>query len=209
MLSTIVVFRKDIAGIFAGLFRRDSEAWSFAWKVVVSMIPAAAVGFLLEDTVDDWFADRLVLVGACLLVTALLLLLTQIAKPGERKPNVPRALAIGIAQALAILPGISRSGATISTALYLGVAKDEATRFSFLMVIPLILGATAKMLIDGAEPGQAVLPLGVGIAGFVAAFLAGLAACSWMVAIVRRGQLWYFAVYCAVVGVVAIGSQVL
>ena len=204
VLSTIVVFRKDIADLLRGVFSMEKESLTFAGKVVLSMVPAAAAGIFLEDTIDGWFGDNLTLVGVCLLVTATLLMLTSVAKPGNKKPSFGHILLIGISQAMAILPGVSRSGSTISTALYLGVDKERATRFSFLMVIPLILGATAKKILDGPAAGEAVVPAAILAAGFVAAFLAGWAACKWMVAIVKRGKLWYFAVYCVIVGLIAI-----
>ncbi len=205
VLSTIVVFRADIAAVLGGLVRREAAAWRFAGLVALSMVPAAAAGLFLEEQIEGLFGEDLTLVGICLLVTAALLLLTTVAPAGQRPLTPLRAALTGLAQAIAILPGISRSGATISTALYLGVDKAEATRFSFLMVIPLILGATALDLKDmaGAPAGES-LPAEVLLAGFAAAFLAGLFACNAMVGIVRRGKLWTFALYCAVVGVLAL-----
>ncbi len=205
VLSTIVIFRTDIAGIFQGLFQRDRDSWRFAGMVVLSMIPAVVVGLGFEEQLEGLFGEDLTIVGVCLLVTAALLMLTSIAPAGGKDLSFGRAALIGIAQAIAILPGISRSGSTISTALYLGVDKTKATRFSFLMVIPLILGATLVDLKDMAEaPAGEGLPAGILLAGFAAAFLAGLFACQAMIRIVRRGKLWYFAVYCAIAGVLAL-----
>jgi undecaprenyl-diphosphatase len=205
VLSTMVVFWKDIAHILQGLVRREGAAWRFAGMVVLSMIPAVVVGLGFEEQLEGLFGEDLTIVGACLLVTAVLLLLTSVAPTGSKDLSFGRAAIVGLAQAIAILPGISRSGSTISTALYLGVDKSKATQFSFLMVIPLILGATLVDLKDMAEaPAGESLPAGILLAGFAAAFVAGLFACQAMVRIVQRGKLWYFAVYCAIVGVLAL-----
>lgn len=205
MLSTVVVFRKDIAAIFRGLFRGERQEWQFAGYVVLSMIPAALVFVFFNEQLEEFFGEDLTLVGVCLLVTAVLLLLTSVAPSSDKPLNPLRALLIGVAQAIAMLPGISRSGSTISTALYLGVDKVKATQFSFLMVIPLILGGTLMDLRDmAAAPAPSDLSTPVLLSGFAAAFAAGLFACRAMIGIVRKGKLWYFAVYCAVVGIIAL-----
>ena len=208
-LATVVVFYKDILSIFKGLFQfKWNEDAQFAAKIVLSMIPAAIVGLTLEDQIESLFTGNLVLVGAMLIVTGVLLFLADKAKNTEQDVSFLHAAVIGISQAIAILPGISRSGATISTSVLLGVDRMKAARFSFLMVIPLILGKTAKDCLDGGFTrldGQGI-PL---LLGFVAAFVTGIVACKWMISLVKNCQLWWFSVYCCIVGTIAIGYQLL
>lgn len=209
-LSTIVVFRKDIAQIFKGLFQfRQNEEFLFSLKIVLSMIPAALVGLLLKDALEELFSN-LRLVGFMLLITAVLLYFADRAKRTGKDVTFKDAFIIGIAQAFAaLLPGISRSGSTISTAILLGDDKSKAARFSFLMVLPLILGATAKMYLDantGPEPSVALgnFNLTALTVGFFAAFISGLLACRWMIAFVKKAKLTFFSVYCCIVGVFVI-----
>lgn len=208
-LSTIVIFRKDIAGIFKGLFKfKWNDETKFSLFIVLSMLPAAIVGIFFEEQIDGIFETNLTLVGLMLILTSLLLVLADRAKKTHKKVSGFEAVVIGIAQAIAIAPGISRSGATISTSVLLGIDRDKAARFSFLMVVPLILG---KMLIDLKDifsgdievPETSQVSL---IAGFIAAFVVGLFACKWMIALVKRAKLTYFAIYCFVVGLIALGS---
>ncbi len=204
-LSTVVVYRKEVADIFKGLFafKNNDEFW-FSLKIVISMIPAAIIGVLFNDEIESLFSGQIMLVGAMLGVTGLLLFLADKAKETDRKVTVFNAAIIGIAQAIAILPGISRSGATISTSVLLGIDKTEAARFSFLMVVPLIMGKMAKDILDGAfTTGQADNPLALA-AGFAAAFLTGLVACTWMISLVKKSRLTYFGYYCFAVGAISI-----
>lgn len=203
-LSTIVVFRKDIAEILKGLFQfKYNGETEFSLKIILSMIPAALVGVFFEEELETLFGGNILFVGFMLLITALLLWLADKAKDTGKPVSFSNALVIGISQAIAILPGISRSGATISTSVLLGNDKGKAARFSFLMVVPLILGKIAKDILDGKLAGSTidVVPLAF---GFAAAFLAGLVACTWMIALVKKSKLRYFAIYCFVVGLVAI-----
>ena len=203
-LSTIVVFRKDVAEIFRGLFAfKWNDEFIFSLKIIISMIPAALVGVLFEEELEAFFGGALTFVGFMLLITALLLWLADKARSTGKPVSYKDAFVIGVAQAIAILPGISRSGATISTSVLLGNDKAKAARFSFLMVVPLIFGKIAKDLLSGDLTGTTieVMPL---LAGFAAAFIAGFAACTWMIALVRKSKLSYFAIYCFLVGVVAI-----
>lgn len=202
-LSTIVVFRKDILDIFRGLFEfKNNEAASFSLKIIISMIPAAFVGLFFEDIIESLFSQRIALVAGFLIITGLLLLLADRAKHTEKKVGYGAAFIIGIAQAIAILPGISRSGATISTSVLLGVDRGRAARFSFLMVVPLILGKMAKDMLDGALV-ETAHPLALFV-GFLAAFGTGLLACTWMIKLVKRAQLSIFAVYCFIVAVIVL-----
>lgn len=202
-LSTIIVFRKDIARIILGLFQKEwNEEKIFSLKIILSMIPAALVGVLLESEIEMLFDRRILLVSAMLVITGLLLLLADRAKVTDKKVSYRDALIVGISQAIAILPGISRSGATISTSVLLGIDREKAARFSFLMVVPLILGKMAKDIMDGSlsESSVQALPL---IVGFIAAFLTGMLACIWMIRLVKDSKLRYFSVYCWIVAAVA------
>ncbi len=220
-LSTMVVYRKDILEIFRDLFKFEWNASTrFAAMIVLSMIPVMIVGLALEDTVEALFEGQIVLVGAMLLITGGLLFFSDRYHSQDGPVTFGKAIIIGIAQAIAILPGISRSGSTISTGLLLGVDRSKAARFSFLMVLPPIIGATLLKVKKYFEPAEeslqevslvadtvvntteiGTLPL---VAGFIAAFLSGLLACQWMIALVKRSKLDYFAIYCLIVGVIAI-----
>lgn len=204
-LATVLVYRKDIAKILAGLVRNNREERDFALKIIVSMIPAAAIGLLFEAQIEAAFGKYLWLIGLCLLVTAALLLLADRAKHTDKPVGFAQAAVIGVAQAVAILPGISRSGATISTAVLLKIDRGRAARFSFLMVLPLIFGKMAKDLAGGelnAHPEMTV-PL---IAAFVASLLVGVAACRIMIYLVKQSQLKWFSYYCFAVGLVAFST---
>lgn len=299
-LSTIVIFRKDIAEIFRGLFKfKNNEEFRFSVMIILSMIPAALIGILFEDEIDAFFSGNILLVGLMLILTGGLLFLADRAKNTEGKVSPVKAVVVGIAQAIAILPGISRSGATIGTSVLLGIDRSRAARFSFLMVVPLILGAMAvktknyleiqdlegkklnnrvqfvltesnedmsfidptndyiaqtigakefeweqarkgegnyhsveqieakyvdRLAYCGLNDSQIekvlehdltkVRPIhqtkgSVLLSGFLAAFITGLFACTWMIAIVKKSKLKYFAIYCFVVGLVAIGWTIL
>lgn len=204
-LSTIVVFRKEIAEIFKGLFQfKWNEEMQFSVKIILSMIPAVIIGLAFEKELESFFGGKILLVGLMLLVTAVLLLLADKAKNTNKSVSFKNSVIIGISQAIAMLPGISRSGATISTSVLLGVDRTKAARFSFLMVVPLILGKVAKDILSGDINFQSseIVPLS---AGFIAAFISGLLACTWMIALVKKSKLSYFSLYCAIVGLIAIG----
>lgn len=203
-LSTIVVFRKDVADIIRGLFSfKWNEEFIFSIKIIISMIPAALAGILFEEELEAFFGGALTFVGFMLLITALLLWLADKAKHTGKPVSYKDAFVIGVSQAIAILPGISRSGATISTSVLLGNDKTRAARFSFLMVVPLIFGKIIKDLFSGDLTGTTIeaMPL---LAGFISAFIAGFAACTWMIELVRKSKLSYFAIYCFIIGIIAI-----
>ncbi|WP_075343727.1 undecaprenyl-diphosphate phosphatase [Tenacibaculum agarivorans] len=208
-LSTLVIFRKEVAEIFKGLFQfKWNEQFEFSLKIVISMIPAVIVGLLFEEQLEAFFGGKILFVGAMLLITAVLLLLADKAKHTDKNVSFSNSLIIGISQAIAMLPGISRSGATISTSVLLGIDRTKAARFSFLMVVPLIFGKIAKDILGGDINFQSseIIPIS---AGFIAAFVAGLLACQWMIALVKKSKLSYFSIYCAVVGIIAIGYSLL
>ncbi|MBL4724464.1 MAG: undecaprenyl-diphosphate phosphatase [Lutibacter sp.] len=203
-LSTMVVFRKDIAQIFRGLFQfKWNEEFRFSLKIVISMLPAVVIGLIFEEEFEQFFGGEILLVGFMLIVTSLLLLFADRAQNTTKKVSFFSAIVIGISQALAILPGISRSGATISTSVLLGVDRTQAARFSFLMVVPLILGKIGKDVLSGSINFHSD-QIGVMGVGFVASFIAGLFACKWMISIVKKSKLSYFAFYCFIIGVIAI-----
>ncbi len=204
-LSTIVVFRKDIVEIITSLLKFSwNENTQFVSKIVISMLPAVVVGLFFEEELESFFGGNIAFVGAMLLVTALLLWLADRSKNTGKTVTFKNALVIGLSQAVAMLPGISRSGATISTSVLLGNDKSKAARFSFLMVIPLIFGKIAKDILGGELTTQATNFTTLGI-GFIAAFLSGLIACTWMIKLVKKSKLSYFSIYCVLVGLLAIG----
>lgn len=208
VLSTLVVLWSEIDWIVRGLFKCElNSETKYALNILVSMIPVGIVGVFFKDQVEAAFGSGLLVVGCCLLITASLLTFSYFAKPRQKEHiSWKDALIIGIAQAIAVLPGVSRSGSTIATGLLLGNKKESLAQFSFLMVIPPILGE-ALLDVMKAVKGEAVLggiealPLTI---GFLAAFLSGCVACKWMINIVKRGKLIYFGIYCAVVGVITI-----
>lgn len=203
-LSTIVVFRKEVQEIVRGLFQfRRNEETRFSLKIIISMIPAVFIGLFFEKQLEQLFGENIQLVGFMLLITALLLFLADRAKDTSKNVTYGNAFIIGVSQAIAMLPGISRSGSTISTSVLLGIDKSKAARFSFLMVVPLIFGSIAKEIIYGkiSYDSQQFTPLAI---GFAAAFISGLFACTWMIKLVKNSKLTYFAIYCLIVGAITI-----
>ena len=202
--STIFVFRKDIVMILSDLlcFKRG-ESLNFSLKIILSMIPAVIIGLFFEDFIASLFVGKIALVAVMLMITALLLFLADRVNENNKELNYSNTFYIGVIQAIAILPGISRSGATIALAVLLKIDRNKAARFSFLMVIPLILGSMAKSVMDGnlSQDSTALLPL---LVGFVSAFITGVFACRWMVTLVKKSQLKYFSFYCFAVGALAI-----
>ena len=208
-LSTIVVFRKDILEIIKGLFSfKWNDDTKFIAKIIVSMIPAVLIGLFFEEQLEQLFGGNILLVGSMLIVTAILLFLADKAKDTNKKVSFNNAFVIGISQAVAMIPGISRSGATISTSVLLGNDKTKAARFSFLMVVPLIFGKIAKDVLSGELTYESHNFTTLSI-GFIAAFVAGLFACTWMITLVKKSKLSYFAIYCVIVGLVAIAFSLL
>lgn len=209
VLSTIVVLWKEVEVLFKGFFQFKWNAETqYVAKILLSMIPVGIVGVFFKDQVEALFGDGLLVVGICLMVTAALLTFAYFAHP-RKKENITflDAFIIGLSQAVAVLPGLSRSGTTIATGLLLGDKKEEVAKFSFLMVIIPILGEAFLDLVKGltaapsAEPGIATSSL---IVGFLAAFVSGTLACKWMLKLVKSGKLVYFAIYCAIVGATAL-----
>ncbi len=210
IFSTIVILWREIVWLFADLFKfKWNEGTKYIVNILISMIPVGIVGLFFKDKVEAIFGSGLLIVGICLLITAALLAFSYFAHPRQREHISPlHAFIIGIAQALAVLPGLSRSGSTIATGLLLGNKKEKLAQFSFLMVIPPILGEALLDVKDMAELGvseaMAGLPPLSLIIGFLAAFICGCLACKWMINIVKKGKLIWFAVYCAIVGIAAI-----
>ena len=211
VLSTLVAFRKEIFELLKGLFEfKMNSQTEYILKIAISMIPVFIVGVFFKDFVESLFGEGLIVVGVMLLVTASLLMTSEIlgkkrADKEGREIGYKEAFIMGIAQAIAVLPGISRSGATISTGLICGVKKSDVARFSFLMVLVPILGEAFLELVGGelqmAESGISALSLGL---GFITAFLSGLFACNLMIDLVKKAKLWGFAIYCGCAGVLSI-----
>lgn len=201
VLSTLVIFRNDILYLLKGLMAfKWNEETRYISMLLFSALPVLVVGLFFKDVVEGFFTGNVLLVGSMLLITALLLTFSYYSKNHKHTVGFTSAFIIGIAQAFAVMPGISRSGATISTALMLGKKREEASRFSFLMVLVPIIGANFLDLMEkdfSTSGSTGVLPLA---AGAVAAFVAGLLACSWMIKLVNRGKLIYFAIYCVIIG---------
>lgn len=212
VLSTLVILWKEIVWILKGLFKWDgamNAEQRYALAIVVSMIPVGIVGVFFKDYVEEIFGAGLMVVGCCLLLTALLLIFSYYARPRQKENiSLADAFVIGLAQAAAVMPGLSRSGSTIATGLLLGNKKEQLAQFSFLMVIPPILGEALLDILKAMSQGSEAATAGIGtwplLAGFLAAFLSGCLACKWMIDIVRRGKLIYFGIYCAVVGLLLI-----
>lgn len=210
VLSTLVILWKEVAWIFKGLFNGQmNDEKRYALNIVVSMIPVGIVGVFFKDYVEEIFGSGLAIVGAMLLVTALLLAFSYFAKPRQREDiSMKDAFIIGLAQAVAVMPGLSRSGSTIATGLLLGNNKAKLAQFSFLMVIPPILGEALldviKAMKHGADAVTGDISMGALVIGFLAAFISGCVACKWMIDIVKKGKLIYFAIYCAIVGAITL-----
>lgn len=208
VLSTLVVLWKEIDWILKGLFKfKMNDETKYFINILISMIPVGIVGVFFKNQVEEVFGSGLLIVGCMLLVTAVLLVFSYYARPRQRENISPlHAFIIGLAQAVAVLPGLSRSGSTIATGLLLGNKKEKLAQFSFLMVIPPILGEALLDVVKGLKGEEAfggidALPL---IVGFVAAFVSGCVACKWMINIVKKGKLVWFGVYCAIAGAATI-----
>ena len=220
VLSTLVILWREIMWIFAGMFRFNgtmNDEQKYVLNILISMIPVGVVGLCFKDYIESLYTNNvIVVVGCCLLVTSVLLALTHFYTPREKDKISPlNAFIIGVAQACAVLPGLSRSGSTIATGLLLGNSRKNLAQFSFLMVIPPILGEalidfkhmfapSAEYLAEHTAEASAVVPTSSLIVGFIAAFISGCVACKWMIALVKKCKLIYFAIYCAIIGVIAL-----
>ena len=212
VLSTLVVLWREVAWLFKGLFQwKMNDETRYIFNIIVSMIPVGIVGVFFKDKVEDIFGSGLLIVGIMLLLTAALLTFSYYARPRQKeKISLRDAFIIGIAQACAVMPGLSRSGSTIATGLLLGNKKEKLAQFSFLMVIPPILGE-ALLDVVKAMSGETVVSDSIGTfplcVGFLAAFLSGCFACKLMISVVKKGKLIYFGYYCAIVGVAVLVYQ--
>jgi undecaprenyl-diphosphatase len=201
VLSTLFVLWKEIAQLFKGFFAfRMNDETRYVIKLFISMIPVGIAGFFMSEIAEKYFAGNMVSLGFEFLISALFLTLTLIIKPKERTMTYLDSFIIGLAQALAILPGISRSGATIATGMMLGNKKSDIAKFSFLMVLIPVMGANFLEMISGdfSKEGTSFIVI---LIGFMTAFVSGYLACKWMITIVKRGNLKWFAVYCVLVGI--------
>ena len=213
VLSTLVILWKEIDWIFRGLFKMQlNDETRYVINIIISMIPVGIVGVFFKDTVENIFGSGLLIVGCMLLLTAMLLTFSYYAKPRQKeKISLRDAFIIGIAQACAVMPGLSRSGSTIAIGLLLGNKKEKLAQFSFLMVIPPILGEALLDILKAVKGeelfgGIDTMPL---IIGFLAAFISGCLACQWMINVVKKGKLIYFGIYCAIAGAITIACSCL
>lgn len=211
VMSTLVILWKEIEWIFKGFFKfKMNDEMRYVINILVSMIPVGIVGLFLKDYVEEIFGSGLLIVGCMLLLTASLLAFSYFAKPRQKeKISVKDAFIIGIAQACAVMPGLSRSGSTIATGLLLGNKKEMLAKFSFIMVIPPILGEALLDTLKVAKGENVFGSIGATplIIGFLAAFISGCIACKWMINIVKKGKLIYFAIYCAIIGAITIACS--
>lgn len=204
-LSTIVIFRKFIWELLQDIFRKEGkESRFFAGYIVLSMVPAALVGVFFEETMESLFNGNLILVCSMLIVTGILLFVADRANDTNKDIGWLSAFVIGISQAIAIIPGISRSGATISTSVLMGIDREKAARFSFLMVIPLIFGKITKDLLSGDLSSVSSISQSELLFGFIAAFFTGLLACTWMIKLVKSSNLRYFSYYCFLIAAIGL-----
>ncbi|MDR0605954.1 MAG: undecaprenyl-diphosphate phosphatase, partial [Bacteroidales bacterium] len=207
VMSTIVILWSEIWKLLQGIFKFQwNKETQYIAKIALSMIPVLIIGLFFKDYVERLFGNGLLIVGCCLLLTAVLLTFATVVKPQQRQSITWwDAFIIGIAQAIAVLPGLSRSGATIATGILLGNNKESVAKFSFLMVLIPILGKAILSIKDFSTTGaEMILSPSVLLAGFIAAFVTGCIACKWMISIVKKGKLIYFAIYCALVGIISI-----
>ena len=218
VLSTLVILWREIAWLLRGLVDTKAPLLSperkYILAIIISMIPIGIVGVFFKDYVEAIFGSGLIIVGFSLIITAALLTMSYYARPRQKEEiSLWQAFVIGLAQSIAVLPGLSRSGSTIATGLLLGVKKEKMAQFSFLMVIPPILGEALLSILeaakDGAEAAVGSISMSSLLIGFVAAFVSGCLACKWMVSIVKKGKLVYFGVYCAIVGSIILLSSIL
>jgi undecaprenyl-diphosphatase len=201
VLSTILVFRNDLAKLLLGVFKfQKNEEMSYFLKILASMLPVLIVGLFFKEQVESFFTGNMILVGSMLIITASLLFFAHFSPSKEKKIGYKESIIIGISQAIAVLPGISRSGATIATGLILGVKKEEIARFSFLMVLIPIIGANFLDITSMDSANSEFIGWMPILIGFFTAFAVGYLACSWMINVVKKGKLLYFAMYCLLVG---------
>ena len=212
VMSTLVILWKEIEWIFKGFFKfKMNDEMRYVFNILVSMIPVGIVGLFLKDYVEEIFGSGLLIVGCMLLLTASLLAFSYFAKPRQKENiSLKDAFIIGIAQACAVMPGLSRSGSTIATGLLLGNKKEMLAKFSFIMVIPPILGEALLDTLKVAKGENVFGSIGATplVIGFIAAFISGCIACKWMINIVKKGKLIYFAIYCAIIGAIAIAYSI-
>jgi len=202
--STLVVFRKEILQLVKGSLKfRKNEESTYILKLIVSMIPVGLAGIFLKDSVEGLFNGNMNFIGSMLIVTAIILALGHFIRKKERNITYMDSFIIGIAQMLAVIPGISRSGATISTGMMLGNRKDELAKFSFLMVLIPVLGANLLVILSN-DISSASTSTGIIVVGSIAAFISGYLACRWMINLVRKSKMIWFSIYCAIIGLLII-----
>ena len=208
-ISAIIYFWKDVKDIIISLinFKKNKNTF-FAIYILISMIPAGLAGYLFESEINYLFNGNLTLVGFMLILTSLILYISDRFNNSSQRLNFKSSLIIGFSQALAILPGISRSGATIGTSIFLGLNRDVAAKFSFLMVVPIIFGSSLKIILDN-EIEFNNNNISNYLVGFSSALISGYYACKWMIIFVKKSKLIYFSIYCLLVGMLSIIYSIL
>jgi undecaprenyl-diphosphatase len=204
VLSTVIVLWKEISDLVKGFFKfRINEETKYIIKIIISMIPVAIAGLFLKEITDNFFAGNMTSLGIQFIITALFLALALVIKPKEKPISYLDSLIIGIAQAIAVLPAISRSGATIATGMLLGNKKSDIAKFSFLMVLVPVIGANLVEMRSGdfSSEGTSLMVI---LVGFITAFVSGCVACKWMIKLVSKGNLKWFVIYCLLVGAFSI-----
>lgn len=204
VLSTIFVFWKEILSLIEGTLKlKMNEETSYLIKIIISMIPVGIAGVLLKDPIEKLFNGNLIFMGLMLLVTSAILAASHFIRKGDKKIGYLDAFIIGLAQAVAVIPGISRSGATIATGLMIGNRKDEIAKFSFLMVLVPVIGANVLEL-SSDNINTASIGAGIILIGFISAFISGFLACKWMIGLVKKSKLIWFSIYCAAAGLLSV-----
>jgi undecaprenyl-diphosphatase len=204
VLSTVIVFWKEILKLIKGALQfQMNKEMNYVLKIVVSMIPVGLLGFFFQDFIEGMFQGNLVATGIEFLITAILLGLAHFVKPKEREISYLDSFIIGIAQAVAVIPAISRSGATIATGILLGNKKEEVAKFSFLMVLVPVVGANLLEISKGSTASGSLDIITIGL-GFIVAFVSGYFACRLMISLVKESKMIWFAAYCAIIGIISI-----
>ena len=204
VLSTIVVFWSEIIALLKGFFKfKMNEETNYILKIIVSIIPVGIVGLFFKDYIEGLFDGNMLFIGLMLIVTATLLGIAHYIRKGERKIGYLDAFIIGIAQSIATIPGISRSGATIATGLMIGNNKDSLAKFSFLMVLIPVIGANLLELTADTSVTD-TFSWSIILIGFISAFVSGFIACKWMISLVRKSKLIWFSVYCVIIGLITV-----
>ncbi|MEE8341638.1 MAG: undecaprenyl-diphosphate phosphatase [Candidatus Neomarinimicrobiota bacterium] len=198
--SVLIIFWSDILQLIKSLKSGTTQNYIFA--LAIGTLPAVIIGFLFKDVITEAF-ENIRVIAIALLITGIILVATKFVTPKLKDISICRGLLIGIAQAMAIVPGISRSGITISLGMYLGIAPDKAAKFSFLLAIPAIAGAGLLTGLDLMATSEPSLPWSALIVGFLSSLLVGWISLKWLFGLIRSGKFHWFGVYCILIGLLS------